>query len=601
VSGAAPATPAGGPATVVGALLARAAAAPDAVALRTFDASAGACAPALTWGAWADAARAAAAALVAGGVRPGDAVAVLAGNRPCWPAVDAGAMMAGAAVAGVYPTSPAAQLRAVLADSGARVLVVDTAEQWAKAREAWPSLPGLRTVVWVDAPDELPNEPAAGAPAPVARRRWVDEGRRRLAGAAGAEVVRRAAALAPADVAALVYTSGSTGEPKGACIPHAALVASAASVRDTLGLTGADTALSFLPFAHSAERVFGQATRVLCGMEAALVADPADVWAAARAYGPTLFGGLPRYFEKAHDALAAAERDAPAGERPLWAETWRLGAERSRLRRAGRPVPAELERAWQAARRPAARVLDRLFGPRVRLATSGGAPLPAAAAERLDAAGLTVLGAYGQTEHLCVAMHRPGAYDFATAGPPMPGTELRAADDGELLVRRSALTFAGYLGRPDATRAAFTPDGRWLRTGDLGEVGADGRVRVTGRLRELLALSTGKKVAPLPIEARLAEHPAVAHAVVVGEGRRFAAALLFLAADGPNVAPDLAPDLAAHVEAVNAALPPHERVRRFHATADALSAEAGDLTPTLKVQRAAVEARFAHVVDALYA
>jgi long-chain acyl-CoA synthetase len=198
-------------------------------------------------------------------------------------------------------------------------------------------------------------------------------------------------------------------------------------------------------------------------------------------------------------------------------------------------------------------------------------------------------------------MHRPDAYDFATAGRPMPGTELRVADDGELLVRRSALTFAGYWGRPEATRAAFTGDGAWLRTGDLGAVGADGRVRVTGRIKELLALSTGKKVAPLPIEARLADHPAVAHAVVVGEGRRYAAALLFLApgAAGDGAAVDDA--IAAHVEAVNAGLPPHERVRRFHATAEALSAEAGELTPTHKVRRAAVEARFARVVDALYA
>jgi long-chain acyl-CoA synthetase len=262
-------------------------------------------------------------------------------------------------------------------------------------------------------------------------------------------------------------------------------------------------------------------------------------------------------------------------------------------------VPDTLAAAWEAARLPARRALSALFGPRLRVATSGGAPLPGAAAERLDAAGLTVLGAYGQTEHLCIAMHRAAGYDFASAGSAMPGTELRVAPDGELLVRRSALTFAGYLGRPDATRAAFTDDGRWLRTGDLGTVDADGRVRITGRLKELLALSTGKKVAPQPIEARLAEHPAVAHALVVGEGRRYAAALLFLAPDADAAADAAA--LAAHVEQVNAALPPHERVRRFHATADALSAEAGDLTPTLKVRRAAVEARYATVVDALYA
>jgi long-chain acyl-CoA synthetase len=149
-------------------------------------------------------------------------------------------------------------------------------------------------------------------------------------------------------------------------------------------------------------------------------------------------------------------------------------------------------------------------------------------AEALDAYGLTVLGAYGQTEHLCVAFHRPGAYDFEGVGLPMPGTTLRVADDGEIQVRRSALTFAGYLGRDAESAAAFTPDGEWLRTGDLGRVDGRGVLHVTGRIRELLALSTGRKVAPLPIEARLREHPGVSHAVVLGEGRRFAAALLFV-------------------------------------------------------------------------
>jgi long-chain acyl-CoA synthetase len=481
-------------ATLHGHLFARAEAAPGRVAVRRYDAGRDAVVDVLTWGAWADAARAVAAALARDGVAPGDVVAVCAGNAPCWPVADLGALAAGAVVAGVYPTCTPAHLAAVLADCAARVLVVDTAAQLAKVVAVWATLPALARVVCVDA-----TAAAIGEARVVAWDAWLADGRRALADAPTREAVRhRADAVRADDVAALVYTSGSTGEPKGACLPHAYLTASAASVRDVLGLDDGDTALSFLPYAHAAERVFGQATRVVCGMECALVADAADTWRAARAYAPTLFGGLPRHWEKAHDALVAAER----------------------------------------AGTPARDVLAALFGARLRRATSGGAPLAAEAARRLADAGLPVLGAYGQTEHLCIAMHRPGDAAVDGVGRPMPGTTVRVAgaDEarrgdavaGEILVRRSPLTFAGYLGRPAETRAAFTADGTWLRTGDLGALDAEGRLHVTGRVKELLALSTGRKVAPLPIEARLAAHPAVSHAVVVGEGRRFAAALLFL-------------------------------------------------------------------------
>jgi long-chain acyl-CoA synthetase len=238
-------------------------------------------------------------------------------------------------------------------------------------------------------------------------------------------------------------------------------------------------------------------------------------------------------------------------------------------------------------------------------------------AELLDAAGLTVLGAYGQTEHLCVAFHRPERYDFDTVGVPMPGTELRIADDGEVLVRRGALTFAGYFGREGETRAAFTEDGEWLRTGDLGALDARGFLRITGRKKELIALSTGKKVAPLPIEARLAEDPLVAHAVLYGEGRKFVSALVCLrreAAEQWARSRGLAlplDELARHpalqarvqeaIDGVNAALSRSEQVRRFVVLDRELSVADEELTPTHKVRRALVTAKYGDRLDALYA
>jgi long-chain acyl-CoA synthetase len=351
-------------------------------------------------------------------------------------------------------------------------------------------------------------------------------------------------------------------------------------------------------------------------MEAALVEDHTRVWDAARAYGPTTFGGLPRFYEKAAEGLRA-EQAASTGElRARWDRTLALGAERSRLRQSGEPVPEALDTEWTQIGAPVLARARAVFGGRMRLATSGGAALPEHVSGYLDALGVTVLGAYGLTEHLCVAFHRPDRPGFDSAGPPMPGTEIRIAADGEILVRRGPLTFAGYHGRPEETRAAFTPDGEWLLTGDLGVVSGDGCLRVTGRKKELIALSTGKKVAPLPIEALLCGEPWIAQAVVCGEGERFVSALLVLRrtaleawARGAGRDPDdpalledpaLMASVKADVERVNARLSRPEQVRRFAILARELSQDADELTPTLKLRRGVIAERYRGRLDELY-
>lgn len=565
---------------------------------------------AVSWRAWGEAARRFAAALVAAGHRPGEAVAVLAGNRPLWPVADLGTLLAGGVGVGIYPTSAPEQLRSLLADCGAGVLVVDTAQQLAKAEAVRAAVPGLRTIVC--------QELRRAGPRTVGWDAWLARGARALARGRGVEeeLGRRAARLTPDDTALLIYTSGSTGEPKGARITHRYLLDSALSIREALGLAEDDTSLSFLPFCHAAERVFGLYTRVVCGMEAGMVEDHARVWEAARAYGPTLFGGLPRFYEKAYEALRAEEEGASGGERARWARTLELGRARSRLRQAGEPVPAELEARWREAGAPLFARVAEIFGGRVRLATSGGATLPQEVAEYLDALGLTVLGAYGMTEHLCAAFNRPDRYTLDSAGPPMPGTELRVAEDGEVRLRRGSLTFAGYHGRPEATREAFTPEGDWLLTGDLGELGADGCLRVTGRKKELIALSNGKKVAPLPIESRLVQDPWIGQAMLYGEGRHFVTALLSLRrpvveawarerglpADFPALLahPEVAARVQAAVDGVNAGLSRPEQVRRWVLLERELTAEQDELTPTLKLRRLVVAAKFRDRMEALY-
>lgn len=525
---------------------------PDRVALRA-PAAGGATRPEeVTWSEWDRRSRRFGAALLEAGTEPGERVAVFAGNRVLWPVADVGAVRAGLVGLGLYPSSAPTQVGRVLADSGASVVVVDTEERLGRVLAVRDELPELRQVVCQDAA----GDGVAGWD------EWMERGGRALAGgpAGGAaeELERRVSAVEPEDTAVLIYTSGSTGEPKGARIPHRCLLASAASIRQALGLRADDTTISFLPFCHSAERVFGLYTRILCGMEAALVEDVGRLWDVAVDYAPTVFGGLPRFYEKIHAALGGAD-----------------GA------------------SWED-----------FLGPRVRLATSGGATLPEAVTLGLRERGLTVLGAYGLTEHLCVAMNRPDRRDLAASGPPMPGTELRIAEDGEVLVRRGPLTFDGYHRRPEATREAFTDDGDWLRTGDLGELDDEGFLRITGRKKELLALSTGKMIAPAPVEAALAGDPAIARAVVFGEGRKFVSALIVPAHDGPGPADDgsgpAEERLKAAVRGVNRDLSRTESVRRFLVAESDLSVAAGELTPTGKVRRERVAERWSERLDALY-
>ena len=564
----------------------------------------------VSWSEWAGMARSFAAALVGRGVRVGESVVILAGNRMQWPVADLGAVLGGCVGVGIYPTSAVSQVAHILRDADAAVVVVDTAEQLAKVDAAVADGADRPVVI---APDDL----AGGRRDVRSWASWLEEGRAALDAGAAAELARRALRATPEDTAVLIYTSGSTGESKGVEIPHRYLLASASSIRDTLGLTAADTSLSFLPYCHAAERVFGLYTRILCGMECGLVADSGRLWDAALDYGPTVLGGLPRFYDKVYESLERERTAAPAAERAAWDRALELGRRRSREIRAGRGAGRALEKEWRDAVTPFRARVAAHFGGRIRVATSGGAALPPEVAEYLDALGLTVLSAYGLTEHLCAAFNRPGRYTFDSVGPAMPGTTIRIADDGEILLRRSDLTFPGYRERPESTREAFTIGGEWLRTGDLGELDDRGFLRITGRKKELIALSTGKKVAPVPIEARLTDHAWLGHAVLFGESRKFVTALVTLrrpvveawAAEAglrePWSAlvnrPEVRAKVQEAVDAANAELSRTERVRKFVILDRELSLEEDELTPTLKVRRGTVTARFRDRLDALYA
>ena len=434
---------------------------PDRIALEELEAGGARRDSRLTWREWHELSTRVARALLRDGVQPGDRVAILAGNRNLWPIADLGVLMAGAVSVGIDVASPVARIVEQLGDCSAVAAIVDGTGPLAKLAEARGQLPELRLVVCEDGASN-------GA-------RWWGEW---LGDAMASDTPLPDAA--PDDIAILIYTAGPAGEPRGARITHRCISASAASVKATLALTERDSALSFLPYCDGAERVFGLYTRIVCGMTVAHVAEQGKVWAAARSFEPTLFGGVPGSFQALTEALLLHQHSLGSDEGDAWRGAIELGRERSRFRQRGEQVPDLLEARWRIAAAPIRAELARLLGGNTRLAVSWCATLTPRVSDDLDAAGLTVLGGYGKTEHLCVAMQRPGASDRESAGAPMPGTELRVAAEGELLIRRNALTFDGYHGKPAATREAFTDDGLWLRTGDAAELLSDGRLRITG-------------------------------------------------------------------------------------------------------------------------
>ncbi|HVF16856.1 MAG TPA: long-chain fatty acid--CoA ligase [Steroidobacteraceae bacterium] len=513
----------------------------------------------ITWGQWGDRTFEFAAAVLESRARDTSAVAILAGNGFMWPIADLGTLICGKQSVGIYPTSAPVQIEKMLADSAAGVLVIDDAARLAAVLEMRSRLPALHVIV------------ASCNPCPsgvVSWNEWLEIGAAALASnvSLARSIETTARAIDRKQPAIIIYTSGSTGEPKGAVLSHGCIEASTASIEEALGLREGDSTLSFLPYSHAAERITGLYMRIRCGIEADLLQDPSQMWHAALSCKPTMFGGLPRYYEKLHHTAVARGRSA-AG----------------------------------------------LLGGRVRLATSGGAALSPALAEALAKDGVTVLGAYGLTEHLCVAFNRPDDPTFDTAGAPMPGTQIRIAPDGEVLIRRSELTFSGYHNLPEATDAAFTDDGEWLYTGDLGSLDDRGRLRITGRKKELLALSNGKMVAPLPIEARLSAHPLIAHAVLHAEGKQFVSALIVLRGEAverwaeknaisllvPLVShPLLVAEVQKAVDDVNAGLSRAESIRRFVLVDCETTIE---LTPTQKIRRSVMLEKYSAELEALYA
>ncbi|MDX6288228.1 MAG: long-chain acyl-CoA synthetase, partial [Blastocatellia bacterium] len=419
------------------------------------------------------------------------------------------------------------------------------------------------------------------------------------------------------DIAIMVYTSGTTGPPKGALLSHRYILNSVESLRQTLPIFDTDVSFSYLPYCHVAERISGLYNRLYAGASAYFVDDLSKLGQYMLEVKPTVFASLPRFFEKIHARVMADVEAAAKEEREAFLQALAVGREVSRLRQARKEVPADMKDRYEVEASPILKKVKEYFGGRIRLATSGGAPLNLEVAEFFDAAGLPILQAYGLTENICVAFNRPDNHKFGTVGPPMPGCEVRIADDGEILVR-SEMMFSGYYKAADETAAMFR-DG-WLLTGDIGEVDRAGFLKITGRKKELIVTSTGKKIAPALIENLLKEHHLISHALVYGEGKSYIVALItlnrveaaeFARAQGVTGSLDNLGQTLAQTEAlrrlvqetideVNARVSSTESIKKFAILDRDFEIERDEVTPTGKLKREVVTARYRDLIESLY-
>jgi long-chain acyl-CoA synthetase len=544
------------------------------------------------------------------GIGAGDRVAIVSESRPEWLMADLAILAAGGVTVPVYPTLSSLQVRYILDDCGAKAALVSTREQLVKIQKVRHELPNLGVVILMD------GWLASDSPSTISFDDLLARGHQRMTAEWGAAREFREAArrVQPDALATIIYTSGTTGEPKGVMLSHANLVSNMRAGAVALQLSQSDVALSFLPLSHAFERMVAY-IYLFAGVTLAFAESFDTIARDIIAVRPTLMTGVPRVFEKLQSRIMEKGLAESGVKNAIF--RWAVGAGSARGHaelRGRRPGLIKSIQAALADRLVFARIRANL-GDRVRYLVSGSAPLEASVAEFFQGIGLPIIEGYGLTETSPIlTVNPPDAPRVGTVGRALPGVELRIAEDGEILARGPNL-MSGYCNKPEATAEAVR-DG-WFHTGDIGTLDENGYLRITDRKKDLLVTSGGKKIAPQPIEGVLKRNPLVSEAVLLGDRRKYAAALIV-----PNFAalerrlkelgrpPASRADLAGRadvlglyqeiVDGLNRELSQFERIKKITILPAEFSIESGELTPTLKVKRKVVEEKYREQIEGLY-
>lgn len=539
--------------------------------------------------------------LLACGIVPGERLGIVSENRVEWAVADFAAACSGIIDVPVFPTLTAAQMAEVFGDCEAAAIVVSNKLQLSKILSVREALPALRLVFVMNDDVEL----AQGC----LRFADVEERGRASADAHTRAVQLRAMAerIAPDELLTLIYTSGTTGTPKGVMLTHGNVTSNIAGALDAIPMSDSDVLLSYLPLCHSYERMAGYYLAFGVGAStwfAESIETVADNLAEVR---PTVMTSVPRLFERIRNRVLGAAAKAPAPRRAIFDWAMRIGQKHH-----VNPTPLTRAQVKIADVLVYSKIRQRTGG-RLRFFVSGGAALSVDVGSFFFMVGLPILEGYGLTETSPVlAVNRVGDETLGTVGPPLPNVELRIANDGEILARGPNV-MKGYWKRPQDTADMIGPDG-WLHTGDIGRFDGHGRLIITDRKKHLLVSSTGKNIAPQPIEQLLTQSSLIEQAMLVGNNREYCTALVVLDAeavkgalnaDGVAVGDVVGGDAVhkrvwADIVRLQKDLSKYERVRRFTILGEPFTVENGLMTPTLKVRRKAVETRYAAEIEAMY-
>jgi len=543
------------------------------------------------------------------GVKPGDRVAILSEHRPEWTIGDFAILCAGAVTVPVYPTLLPHQIEYVLKDSNSVLVLCSTEEQMKKIIEIKPHCPSVHNILVCDPPPRLPE-------GVLTFQQIVEDGKKEEAASGRARFDELRTSRKPDDLATLVYTSGTTGDPKGAMLSHGNIGSNVNAVTKVLKLQQGWVALSILPLSHILERTADFAYLSMGGT-VAYAENVNKVRDNLPEVRPDVFAAVPRLFEKMRIGLM----DKIAAQTPMKQKVayWALKIAAERL-----PYRIDPEKKMPLGLAIRSKIAEKAFfskimhglGGRVKYVLSGGAPLSPELAAFFIGAGLEILEGYGLTETSpVIAVNSPERRRIGTVGPLIPGVEVRIAEDGEILTRGPHV-MQGYWNKPEATSQAIDPDG-WFHTGDIGELDRDGYLKITDRKKDIIINAYGKNIAPQPLENDLKSSPYIATPVILGDRRKFLTALLIpnfeklerdVAAQG--VAWNTREELVSHpkvqalfqteIDKFNRNLDRQEKIRRFTLLPNDFTIDNDEITPSLKVKRKVIDKKYKDVIDAMY-
>jgi long-chain acyl-CoA synthetase len=551
------------------------------------------------------------------GLRKGDRVGILSRVRHEWLRADLAVLANGAVTVGIYSTLTPAQVHYILEHSEARFLFVEDMEQLQKVVSCWARLPGLESVILFDPPpskEDMPEECRSRAGGCLSLKEVVHLGdvRDSREPETYEQVLQ---SVGPDDLASIVYTSGTTGPPKGAMLTHRNLCSVVLSVVSVMPYQKGDVGVIFLPLSHILQRVISYGGMYI-GARGAYAESIDKLIDNFREIRPTVQVSVPRIWEKIHQRVIAAVEEGSPLKRLIFKRAMTVGHQMAEYRARGDEPPISLEIRYALADRLVFRKVKDIFGGRIRFLTSGGAPLSEHIARFFYAMGLLILEGYGLTETAAPAcVNRIDDFRFGTVGKPIPGMEIRIGEDGEILIRGAGV-FMGYYKNPAATAEALDEDG-WLHTGDIGEIDADGFLRVTDRKKDIIITSGGKNIAPQNVENLLKTSPYISQAMVYGDRRKYLTVLITLdreellnfarkrGLEGEDMGalcrhPEVENLVAGELERANEELAGFETVKKFRILDREFTVEDGTLTPTLKVKRKVVARRYRELLEAMY-